>query len=373
MADVGSLAYSVRALKQGVDSLAGYRGNPLDRAVTFDDLVNLGLASSTGGNSVGSGSASSAALAAEAAARTAGDTKLQASLTSETARAEAQENVLLHDIQAETTRAETAEAALQVKTGGGAILVESTGSRRISQMTAWPYPPAIQGGLVPVVVGGANYASAVATLITGAKGVPSGAKGEIVYVQGGDDADTNGTGAGAAFVIGGNSKSGGGGGNVSLSTGEGDSSGGAPGILLVSLASGHTGNSGQDGAGASVFTGSAAADGAGNGGDININLGSPGLSGRAGLVTITGTNAALLVGTTVVPTGATESLQVLGGALIDVINVGTAASVPTITAGSIAPTTTQVAGSLYLRNTTTLGARLYVSAGGGTWNAVSGV
>ena len=43
IADVGALAVVAQALKQGVDSLAGNRGNPSDRAVTFNDLVNLGL------------------------------------------------------------------------------------------------------------------------------------------------------------------------------------------------------------------------------------------------------------------------------------------------------------------------------------------
>lgn len=43
LADVGALAYSVQAIKQGVDSLAGYRGQPNDRAVTFNDLLRLGI------------------------------------------------------------------------------------------------------------------------------------------------------------------------------------------------------------------------------------------------------------------------------------------------------------------------------------------
>lgn len=43
VAEVGALANTVQSLKQGVDSLAGYRGKPLDRAVTFNDLVGTGL------------------------------------------------------------------------------------------------------------------------------------------------------------------------------------------------------------------------------------------------------------------------------------------------------------------------------------------
>ncbi len=38
-----SLQQTVQQLKQGMESLAGTRGNPTGRAVTFDDLVSLGL------------------------------------------------------------------------------------------------------------------------------------------------------------------------------------------------------------------------------------------------------------------------------------------------------------------------------------------
>ena len=41
---LGSLANTALALKQAVDSLTGATGNPSSRAVTFDDLVNLGVA-----------------------------------------------------------------------------------------------------------------------------------------------------------------------------------------------------------------------------------------------------------------------------------------------------------------------------------------
>lgn len=43
LADVGSLAHAARGFKQGLDSLAGFRGKPTDRAVTFNDLVAYGL------------------------------------------------------------------------------------------------------------------------------------------------------------------------------------------------------------------------------------------------------------------------------------------------------------------------------------------
>lgn len=45
----------------------------------------------------------------------------------------------------------------------------------------------------------------------------------------------------------------------------------------------------------------------------------------------------------------------------------------TITSGTAAPTATEPAGSLYMRTGGAVGARLYVSAGAGAWNAVPGV
>lgn len=50
VADLGSLATTVRSLKQGVESLGGYRGSLPGRAVTFDDLVGLGLLTPITGN-----------------------------------------------------------------------------------------------------------------------------------------------------------------------------------------------------------------------------------------------------------------------------------------------------------------------------------
>jgi len=43
VADIGALTVVTQFLKQGVDSLAGSRGKPGDRAVTFNDLVSIGL------------------------------------------------------------------------------------------------------------------------------------------------------------------------------------------------------------------------------------------------------------------------------------------------------------------------------------------
>lgn len=47
IADIGALVYVCQALKQGMDSLGGNRGSTLDRAVTYRDLVTLGLVAST--------------------------------------------------------------------------------------------------------------------------------------------------------------------------------------------------------------------------------------------------------------------------------------------------------------------------------------
>lgn len=41
--DQRQLATTALALKQGVESLGGTRGDPMGRAVTFNDLVRLGL------------------------------------------------------------------------------------------------------------------------------------------------------------------------------------------------------------------------------------------------------------------------------------------------------------------------------------------
>lgn len=46
---------------------------------------------------------------------------------------------------------------------------------------------------------------------------------------------------------------------------------------------------------------------------------------------------------------------------------------PTLTTGSAAPSGTQPKGSIYLRTSGSTGSTLYVSQGGGTWNAVTGV
>lgn len=45
--NLGALAYCVQQLKQAVDSLGGLRGQPTNRAVTFDDLISVGLLTAT--------------------------------------------------------------------------------------------------------------------------------------------------------------------------------------------------------------------------------------------------------------------------------------------------------------------------------------
>ena len=52
---------------------------------------------------------------------------------------------------------------------------------------------------------------------------------------------------------------------------------------------------------------------------------------------------------------------------------GQGASGPTWTSGTGAPVSTEVKGSYYSRTDGGLGTTLYVSQGGGTWNAVAGV
>ena len=64
----------------------------------------------------------------------------------------------------------------------------------------------------------------------------------------------------------------------------------------------------------------------------------------------------------------------VGGALtIAGATVFSGATNCTVTSGSAAPAATQPAGSIYMRTGGASGARLYVSAGAGAWNAVAGV
>jgi hypothetical protein len=45
LADLQALVTVCEQLRQGMESLGGTRGNPLDRAVTLNDLIALGLVS----------------------------------------------------------------------------------------------------------------------------------------------------------------------------------------------------------------------------------------------------------------------------------------------------------------------------------------
>jgi hypothetical protein len=67
----------------------------------------------------------------------------------------------------------------------------------------------------------------------------------------------------------------------------------------------------------------------------------------------------------------TGTLSVTGTATVGTAQIG--AGGPTWTAGTGAPAATAPIGSLYSRMDGSVGSALYVSAGGGTWNAVAGV
>lgn len=41
--DPASVPFVLSRLREGVESLSGHRGDPLARAVTFNDLITLGL------------------------------------------------------------------------------------------------------------------------------------------------------------------------------------------------------------------------------------------------------------------------------------------------------------------------------------------
>lgn len=110
VADIGALAYCVQALKQGFDSLVGFRGEQTNRAVTFNDLINYGIVAAA---QVGAPATSTVTgLAAEEVARIAGDaTNASAISTEATTRASADTTLTTH-LSTEVTRAEAAEALL---------------------------------------------------------------------------------------------------------------------------------------------------------------------------------------------------------------------------------------------------------------------
>lgn len=106
VAEAGSLVHVAESLKQGVDSLAGNRGTVFTRAVTFNDLISLGIVSRLAIDSFGnSGFATTdalatesaeriAALGGEAAVRVAADAVLQAAISAEAATRAAADAVL---------------------------------------------------------------------------------------------------------------------------------------------------------------------------------------------------------------------------------------------------------------------------------------
>jgi hypothetical protein len=77
----------------------------------------------------------------------------------------------------------------------------------------------------------------------------------------------------------------------------------------------------------------------------------------------------------VVSTSLITGIQVAITTLVGcpVFLLGTAGTEPIITSGAGVPGATQPKGSMYLRTGGGVGTTLYVSQGGGTWNAVAGV
>jgi len=208
VADVYSLVDVTKRLKQGVDSLAGYRGGTQNRAVTFDDLVSIGVlpahtfntATGGAGNTPG-GFASQADLfgesqarkvaddteaaaraaaddaeetariaadAAEAAARTAADTALQDNIDDEeTARIAAdtaEATTRAADDNAEETARIAADANLQnqitadavpVVTFAGLPATPGIGKRSVvtdATVNTWNATISVGGGALKVLV-----------------------------------------------------------------------------------------------------------------------------------------------------------------------------------------------------------------------------
>lgn len=96
-----------------------------------------------------------------------------------------------------------------------------------------------------------------------------------------------------------------------------------------------------------------------------LHMGTYTIDGSAAAFT-GGTLNGVAIGGTTAAAGAFTTLSASG-----VLTVGSGAA--TVNSGTGAPTATRPVGSLYLRTDGASGSRLYVSAGGGTWNAVAGV
>lgn len=112
VADIGALATVAQQLKQGIDSLAGVRGDVLNRAVTYNDLVALGILNKAQATAGSTFAGATSALSTETTARIAADSALDAQIKDETKRATAVEAALTTVVTAEVARAESAEAAL---------------------------------------------------------------------------------------------------------------------------------------------------------------------------------------------------------------------------------------------------------------------
>lgn len=80
-------------------------------------------------------------------------------------------------------------------------------------------------------------------------------------------------------------------------------------------------------------------------------------------------NVAMQTGTGAMP--ADDGLNILQ--IVGSIRIGAASTGPTWSSGAGVPASTQPVGSLYSNTSGAAGARLYVSAGGGTWTAIAGV
>ena len=168
VADLGSLLTVTKSLKQGLESLGGYRGDMASRAVTFIDLVGLGLVPGTTFNmETGTGAGGVATvvnLDQEVAARKAGDQNLQVGLDTEEAEriaADADEattraaadGVLADDINTEEAARIAADGALQ-----GEIDAEETTRAAVdvdlqNQINALAIPVVTFAGLPAGVVG----------------------------------------------------------------------------------------------------------------------------------------------------------------------------------------------------------------------------
>jgi hypothetical protein len=88
-----------------------------------------------------------------------------------------------------------------------------------------------------------------------------------------------------------------------------------------------------------------------------------------------GAGSTAVISATGCGTPSTSILTAAGSLVVNSTTGGVmiGSSGPTLTSGAGAPSATQPVGSLYMNTSGSSGSRLYVSAGGGSWNPVSGV